>query len=88
MASSLALIFHEDGTIEATAELKRKLRLAPGSRLELVEQEGSEFRFRAPGVMREINGWRDLEGILADSAVDPNDDLAQERISEVKRDLR
>jgi len=86
MASSPALIFHEDGSIEATPELKMKLQLAPGSRLELVQQEGAEFRFRVPTAMREIRGWRDLEGILADSPVDPNRDLEQERLAELKRD--
>jgi hypothetical protein len=65
MASGPALIFHEDGSIEATPELKEKLQLAPGARLELVQQEGAEFHFRAPAAMREIHGWRDLEGILA-----------------------
>lgn len=88
MASSLALIFHEDGSIEATPELKKKLQLAPGSRLELIEQEGSEFRFRAPTAMREIHGWRDLEGILADSPADPNRDLELERLDELKRDAQ
>jgi hypothetical protein len=68
MASGLALIFHEDGSIEATPELKEKLQLASGSRLELVQQDGAEFRFRAPSEMRVIHGWRDLEGILADSS--------------------
>jgi hypothetical protein len=87
MASSLALIFHKDGSIEATPELKRKLQLVPGARLELIQQEGAEFRFRAPTAMREIESWRDLEGILADSPVDPNRDLDQERIAELKREL-
>jgi hypothetical protein len=30
MASTPALIVHEDGSIEATPELKEKLHLAPG----------------------------------------------------------
>jgi hypothetical protein len=65
MASSLALIFHEDGSIEATPELKQRFQLMRGARLELVGQEGAEFRFRAPAAMREIHDWRDLDGILA-----------------------
>jgi len=86
MASNPALIFHEDGSIEATPELKRKLELVHGTRLELVQQEGTEFRFRVPPEMREIHGWRDLEGILADSPADPNRDLDEERLAELKRD--
>ncbi len=86
MASSLALIFHEDGSIEATPELKQKLQLKPGTRLELVQQSGAEFRFRMPSLMKDITSWRDLEGILADSTADPNRDLEQERLAELDRD--
>ncbi len=86
MASSLALIFHEDGSIEATPELKQKLQLKPGTRLELVRQSGAEFRFRMPSLMKDITSWRDLEGILADSTADPNRDLEQERLAELDRD--
>jgi hypothetical protein len=86
--ASAALIVKDDGSYEATPELKMKLQLAPGSRLELVEQEGTEFRFRAPAAMKEIHGWRDLEGILADFPADPNRDLEQERLVELKRDSR
>lgn len=86
MASIPALIFHEDGTIEATAELKQKLHLKPGARLELIQQSGVELRFRMPQPMKEITGWRDLEGILADSAADPNGELEQERLLELKED--
>jgi hypothetical protein len=86
MASSPALIFHEDGSIEATPELKHKLELVHGTRLELIQQDGTEFRFRVPSPMRDIHSWRDLEGILADSPADPNRDLEQERIAELKRD--
>jgi len=86
MASTPALIVHEDGSIEATPELKEKLHLAPGTRLELVQQSGREIRFRIPAPMKEIKSWRDLEGILADSAADPNRDLEQERLRELERD--
>jgi hypothetical protein len=88
MASSLALIFHEDGSIEATPELRQRLRLLPGTRLELVKQSGGELRFRMPVPMKEISGWRDLEGILADLPVDPNLELEQERLAELDRDAR
>ena len=86
MASGPALIFHEDGTIEATPELQQTLHLKPGTRLELVQQSGVELRFRIPPPMKEINGWRDLEGILSDSPADPNRDLEQERLLELERD--
>jgi hypothetical protein len=86
--ASAALIVKDDGSFEATPELKLKLRLAPGSRLELVQQDGMEFRFRAPAAMREIHGWRDLEGILADFPGDPNRELEQERLEELKRDAQ
>jgi len=86
MASNPALIFHEDGSVEATPELKRKLELVHGNRLELVQQDGAEFHFRVPIEMREIHGWRDLEGILADSPVDLNRELDEERLSELKRE--
>ena len=86
MPSSPALIFHEDGSIEATAELKQKVRLTPGMRLELVQQSDSELRFRMPKSSIEINSWRDLECILAESAADPNRDLEQERLAELERD--
>jgi hypothetical protein len=86
--ASAALIVRDDGSFEATPELKMKLQLAPGSRLELVQQEGAEFRFLAPTAMREIHGWRDLEGVLADSPADPNRGLEEERLAELKRDAR
>jgi hypothetical protein len=88
MASSPALIFHEEGTIEATPELKETLQRMPGARLELVHQSGAEFRFRMPTPMKEIRSWRDLEGILADSPADPNRDLEQERLREIESDAR
>jgi hypothetical protein len=86
MPSSPALIFHEDGSIEATPELKQKLQLTPGTRLELVQQSGSEVRFRMPAPTKVIRSWRDLEGILADSPADPNRELEQERLAELERD--
>jgi hypothetical protein len=88
MPSSPALIFHEDGSIEATPELKQKLQLNPGARLELVQQSGTEVRFRMPVSTKEIRSWRDLEGILADSPADPNGELEQERLAELERDAR
>ena len=86
MASTAALIFHEDGSIEATPELKQQLQLKPGTRLELVQQTAIEVRFRVPSSMKQIEGWRDLEGILANSPADPNSELDQERIRELERD--
>jgi hypothetical protein len=88
MASTPALIIHEDGSIEATPELKERLHLAPGTRLELVHQSGEEVSFRMPPPMREIKSWRDLRGILADSAADPTKDLEEERQRELERDAR
>jgi hypothetical protein len=86
MPSSPALIFHADGSIEATAELREKVHLVPGTRLELVQQSDSELRFRMPRATGPIRSWRDLQGILADSTADPNRDLDQERRSELERD--
>jgi hypothetical protein len=87
-ASNAALIVHEDGSFEATSELKATLHLAPGTRLELVGKSGEEIRFRVPKVFREIRSWRDLQGILADSDADPNADLEAERLRELESEAR
>lgn len=87
-ASSAALIVQDDGSISATPELQESLHLSPGTRLELIKREGEEIRFRIPTAIREITSWRDLEGILADSAADPNAELDAERVAELKRDSR
>ena len=87
MASGSALIFHEDGTIEATPELKQKLHLTPGTRLELVGQIGQEVRFLVPSSPpRTIKSWRDMAGFLADSPVDLNEERKKERQLELERD--
>ena len=88
MASGSALIFHEDGTIEATPELKEKLHLKPGMRLELVQQAGTEVRFRMPSQKKEIDSWRDLEGFLAGSPVDLSAERKKERQRELESDAR
>ncbi|MGA7155681.1 MAG: hypothetical protein WBY53_02475 [Acidobacteriaceae bacterium] len=85
--SNAALIFHDDGSIEATRELQDALHLIPGSRLELLQRTGEEIRFRMPKQFKEIGGWRDLEGILADSPLDPNADLERDRLRELERDV-
>jgi hypothetical protein len=82
-----ALIFHDDGSIEATRELKDALHLIPGSRLELVQKSGEEIRFRMPKQLKNIGSWRDLEGILADSPLDPNAELEQDRLRELESDV-
>ena len=87
MASGAALIFHEDGSFEATDELKQQLRLQPGTRLELVEQTGQEVHFRVPTYApRTIKSWRDMEGFLAGSPVDLNEERKKERQRELERD--
>jgi hypothetical protein len=86
--SSAALIVQEDGSIEATPELKDTLHLTPGTRLELVQRTGDEIRFRVPKVFPEIKTWRDLKGILADTPFDPNADLERERLRELERDAQ
>ena len=83
-----ALIVHDDGSFEATPELKDTLHLAPGTRLELVQRTGNEIRFRVPKIFPEIKSWRDLEGILADTPFDPNADLERERLRELESDSR
>ena len=87
-AGNAALIVHDDGSFEATPELKETLHLAPGTRLEFVQRSGEEIRFRVPLEFREIKSWRDLKGILADSPCDPNADLERERLQELERDSR
>jgi len=82
-ASNAALIVHDDGSFEATPELREVLHLAAGTRLELVEQSSEEVRFRIPRWPAEIKSWRDLEGILADSDADPNADLELEKQREL-----
>jgi hypothetical protein len=84
--ASAALIVKADGSFEATPELKLRLQLEPGTRLELVQQDGAEYRFRAPSTRREVKSWRDLEGFLADSTADPNRELDEERVAELRRD--
>lgn len=86
--SNAALIVHDDGSFEATSELKDTLHLAPGTRLEFVEKSGGEVRFRVPKLFPEIGSWRDLKGILADTPFDPNADLERERLRELERDAR
>lgn len=78
-----ALIIKDDGSFEATPELKEALHLKPGTRLELVESTGSDVKFHVPSYMREIKSWHDLEGILADSPHDPNAELEAERLKEL-----
>jgi hypothetical protein len=87
-AGSAALIVHDDGTFEATPELKDTLHLAPGTRLELVQRSGNEIRFRVPMILPEIHSWRDLQGILADTDCDPNAELERERLHELESDAR
>lgn len=83
-ASSAALVVKEDGSLEATPELKEKLRLVTGSRLELLEKDGSELRFHMSSWPRELKTWRDLEGILADTDADPNADLEEDKRRELE----
>jgi hypothetical protein len=85
--SNAALIFHDDGSIEATRELKDALHLMPGSRLEFVQKSGEEIRFRMPKQIKQIESWRDLEGILADLPLDPNAELERDRLQELERDV-
>jgi hypothetical protein len=85
--SNAALIIHDDGSIEATRELKEALHLMPGSRLEFVQKTGDEIRFRMPKQLKQIESWRDLEGILADSPLDPNTELERDRLQELERDV-
>ena len=82
-ASNAALIVHDDGSFEATPELREALHLAAGTRLELVQQSSEEVRFRIPKWPAEIKSWRDLEGILAHSDADPNADLELEKQREL-----
>ena len=53
-ASNAALIVHDDGSFEATPELREALHLAAGTRLELVQQSSEEVRFRIPRWPSEI----------------------------------
>jgi hypothetical protein len=87
-ASNAALIVHDDGSFEATPELRKELHLAPGTRLEFVQRSGEEIRFRVPRAFPEIHSWRDLQGILANTEYDPNADLERDRIRELELDAR
>ena len=84
--SNAVLIFHDDGSIEATRELKDALHLIPGSRLELVDQSGPEIHFHIPPPVKDVRSWRDLEGILSSSTFDPNAELEKDRLRELERD--
>jgi hypothetical protein len=86
--ASAALIVKDDGSFEATPELREALHMQPGTRLELVEHDDQEIRFRVPGSMRDIAGWRNLEGILADSPVDLNEERRKERERELDQENR
>ncbi len=83
-----ALIVHDDGTIEATRELKDALHLVPGSRLEFVQKSGEEISFHMHASPKDIGSWRDLEGILADTAFDPNAGLERDRLRELESDTK
>jgi hypothetical protein len=87
MASSAALIFEDDGNITATPELKSRLSLKPGTRLELIQQSGAELLFRIPAPMREIHSWRGLQGILADTDADPQAESVQAEHQPTKEPL-
>jgi hypothetical protein len=87
-SSSAALIFHDDGSIEATPELKDALHFAGGTRLELVSQSEGEVHFRVPVWPVEIRDWRDLQGILANSPIDPNAELDIEKQRELESESR
>jgi hypothetical protein len=88
MTSSRALIFNEDGSIEATPELKLQLNVTAGTRLELIQQDGSDLLFRIPPPEVEPQSWMSLRGILAHSSADPNAELDQERQRELELDAR
>jgi uncharacterized protein YlzI (FlbEa/FlbD family) len=86
--ASPALIIKEDGSVEATPELGLALYLRQGTRLELVKQSFGEVHFRVPSYLREIHSWRDLEGILVDSDLDPNLELELEKQRELESEGR
>jgi hypothetical protein len=81
-----ALIVKDDGSIEATPELREALHMKPGTRLELVEHSDQEAHFRVPSPGQGIRNWRDLGGLLADSAVDLSEERRKERQGELERD--
>jgi hypothetical protein len=84
--ASAALIVRQDGSIEATPELREALHMKPGTRLELVEHSGVEVRFRVPSPVADVHGWRDLRGTLADSTIDLNEERGKERQRELESD--
>jgi len=87
MASAAALIVKDDGSIEATPELREALHMKPGTRLELVEHSAQDVHFRVPSPPQEIRSWRDLEGYLADSPIDLNEERRKERQRELEREV-
>jgi bifunctional DNA-binding transcriptional regulator/antitoxin component of YhaV-PrlF toxin-antitoxin module len=86
--ASAALIVKDDGSFEATPELREVLHMQPGTRLELVEREGDEVRFRVPAGSEDLQGWRSLRGMLADSPVDLNEERRKERERELAAENR
>jgi hypothetical protein len=83
--ASAALIVKDDGSIEATPELREALRMKPGTRLELVQHNAYEVHFRVPS--QETRGWRDFDGYLAGSPVDLNEERRKERQRELEREV-
>ena len=86
MASAAALIVKDDGSIEATPELWEALHMRPGTRLELVEHSAQDVHFRVPSTPPEIRSWRALEGYLADSSIDLNEERRKERQRDLERE--
>jgi hypothetical protein len=84
--ASAALVVKDDGSFEATPELMNVLHMQPGTRLELVQREGDEVRFRVPAGAEELQGWRSLRGMLAGSPVDLNEERRKERERELASD--
>lgn len=84
--ASAALIVRDDGSFEATPELKELFHMRPGSRLELIQHNCQEVRFRVPAP--ENHGWQSLEGYLADYPVDLNEERRKERQRELESEER
>ncbi len=87
MAASAYLTYH-DGKLEVPEELQRRWQLQEGDCLQVSPATGKvssllSYLTRNPKAI----DWKVFEGILADSDIDLNADLEQERIRENALDL-
>ena len=90
MAAHPIVTFH-DGKLEVPEELQRELKLHEGSQLRVVAVSGESVTLQtepAEPKAKTFGDWRRLEGLLADSPLDPNADLEREKQRELEQEAR